>query len=197
MGMALRVRWASGWWSFVCELDCWKPAGVYGFGAEERTKEGVGCNWCWRGDWLGEPLDSDERSEPEEWMDWSCSLTVSACYGDRRHRLVAKAEARATYIILGEQVEGAEHLVVLNVKGPRGLEVALEGEHRGRLDGELFRGADLSDLAVVLRCRDPRRPPRSAAVVVVGVSVHVLRLTLAGVVEEVRHGGGLWCEASS
>lgn len=22
MGMALRVRWASGWWSFVCELDC-------------------------------------------------------------------------------------------------------------------------------------------------------------------------------
>ena len=68
--MALRVRWASGWWSFVCdELFGWKPDGVYGFGAEERTKDGVGCSWCWSGDCSGDPLESDERSEPDEWMD--------------------------------------------------------------------------------------------------------------------------------
>jgi hypothetical protein len=41
-------------------------------GAVDRTKEGVGWSWCCRGDWSGEPLDSDERSEPDEWMDWSC-----------------------------------------------------------------------------------------------------------------------------
>jgi hypothetical protein len=46
IGMALRVRWASGWWSLVWELLCWYPAGVYGFGAVDKTNEGVGCNWC-------------------------------------------------------------------------------------------------------------------------------------------------------
>jgi hypothetical protein len=69
MGMALRVRWASGWCSLVWELFCWKPTGVYGFGAVDRTNEGVGCSWCCRGDCSGDPLDSEERSEPDEWMD--------------------------------------------------------------------------------------------------------------------------------
>lgn len=110
---------------------------------------------------------------------------------------MAKAEGRATYIILGEQVEGTEHLVIFNVERARGLEVALEGEHGGGLDGELFRGAHLSDLAVVLLSRHPGRPPRSAAVVVVRVGVHMLWLTLASVVEEVRHGNGVsWASPS-
>ena len=74
IGIALRVRWASGWWSLVCDEFCcgWYPAGVYGFGADDNTKLGVGCSWCWRGDDSGEPLDKDDRSDPEEWMDWSC-----------------------------------------------------------------------------------------------------------------------------
>ena len=45
MGIALRVRWASGWCSLVCEaLFCWTLDGVYGLGAVDRTNEGVGCN---------------------------------------------------------------------------------------------------------------------------------------------------------
>lgn len=70
-------------------------------------------------------------------------------------------------IILREQMERAEHLVVLDVERPRGLEVALEGNHVGRLDVELLRGAHLAELLMALLGRDPRRPPRSAAVVVV------------------------------
>jgi hypothetical protein len=98
---------------------------------------------------------------------------------------------RPTYIVLSEQVEGAEHLVILNVERPRGLEVALECKHRGWLDVELLGRAHLADLPVILLSRDPGRPPRSAAVVVVivmGVRVEVLWLVLATVVEELRHG---------
>lgn len=117
IGIALRVRWASGWCSLVWELFCWKPTGVYGLGAEESTKEGVGCSWCCRGDCSGDPLESEERSEPEEWMDCNCSSSVSACFGgfDDMGR-VANIVCRATYIILSEQVEGAEHLIVFDVE---------------------------------------------------------------------------------
>ena len=80
--------------------------------AEDRTKEGVGCSWCCRGDCSGDPLESEERSEPDEWIDCSCSSSVSACLGgfDDGWQILA------TYIILGEQVEGAEHLIVLDVE---------------------------------------------------------------------------------
>lgn len=53
-------------------------------------------------------------------------------------------------IILSEEVERAEHLVVLDVKGPGGLKVALEGNQVWRLDVELLWGADLAELLVVL-----------------------------------------------
>lgn len=89
-----------------------------------------------------------------------------------------------TYIILSEQVERAEHLVVLDIEGPCGLEVTLECEHGGWLDVELFRSAHLADLPVVLLSRDPGRPARSAAVVVVRVRVEMLLLVLTTVVEE-------------
>jgi hypothetical protein len=103
---------------------------------------------------------------------------------------VANIVGQDTYIILSEQVEGAEHLIVLNIKGPCSLEVTLECEHRGRLDVELLGRAHLlSDLPVVLLSRHPGRPPRSAAVMVVRMSVEVLLLVLATVVEELRHGG--------
>jgi hypothetical protein len=51
-----------------------------------------------------------------------------------------------TYIILSEQVERAEHLVVLDVERAGGLEVTLEGNGRRRLDVELLGGADLAKL---------------------------------------------------
>ena len=87
---------------------------MYGLGAEDRTKEGVGCSWCWRGDCSGEPLDSEERSEPEEWMDCNCSSSVSACLGGFDD--MDGWQIVSTYIILSEQVEGAEHLIILDVK---------------------------------------------------------------------------------
>jgi hypothetical protein len=90
---------------------------------------------------------------------------------------VANIVGRDTYIILGEQVERAEHLIVLNIEGPCSLEVTLECEHGGWLDVELFRGAHLADLPLVLG-RDTGRTARSAAVVVVRVSVEVLLLVL-------------------
>jgi hypothetical protein len=96
---------------------------------------------------------------------------------------VANIVGRDTYIILGEQVERAKHLVVLNIEGPCSLKVTLECKHGGWLDVELFRGAHLADLPLVLS-RDPGRTARSAAVVVVRVSVEVLLLVLTTVVEE-------------
>jgi hypothetical protein len=86
----------------------------------------------------------------------------------------ANRRRRGTYIILGEQVERAEELVVLEVEGPCGLEVATEGEQGRRLYNKLLWGAYLAELLVVLRGRDPGGPPRPAAmvvVVVVGVEV--------------------------
>lgn len=93
----------------------------------------------------------------------------------------------ATYIILGEQVEGAKHLVVFNVKRPGGLKVALKGNQVRGLDVELLGGAHLAELLVVLLSRDPGRPPRPAAVVVVRMGVEVLWVMLAAIVEELRH----------
>lgn len=56
----------------------------------------------------------------------------------------------------------------------------------------------MAELLVVLLSRDPGRPPRSAAVVVVRVGVEMLGVVLLGtVVEELRHGWWLlllwWC----
>ena len=50
----------------------------------------------------------------------------------------------------------------------------------------------MAELLVVLLSRDPGRPPRSAAVVVVRMSIQMLRvLLLRTVVEELRHDYGL------
>lgn len=95
-----------------------------------------------------------------------------------------------TYIILGEQVEGTEHLVVFNVKGAGSLKVALEGKRGWGLDVELLGGADLAELLLVLLGRDPGRTPRTAAVVRVRVGVEVLGVVLGTVVEELRHAYG-------
>jgi len=97
-------------------------------------------------------------------------------------------------IVLCEQVERAEHLIVLDVKGPCSLEITLECDEVGWLDVELLGGADLAEVLVVLG-REPRCPPRAASVVVVRVGIHVLlrlvmMVLLGTVVEELRHGEG-------
>jgi hypothetical protein len=95
---------------------------------------------------------------------------------------------RATYIILSEQMERAEHLVVLNVKRAGGLEVALVCDEGRGLDIEFLGGADLAELLVVLLGRDSGGPSGAAAVVVVRVGVEVLSVVLLStVVEELRH----------
>lgn len=71
-----------------------------------------------------------------------------------------------TYIVLGEKVKGAEHLVVLEVKGPGGLEVSTECRHVGGLDYLLW-AADGPELPVVVAAGEPRSPARPAAMVVV------------------------------
>jgi hypothetical protein len=62
-------------------------------------------------------------------------------------------------IILSEQVERAEDLVVLDVERPRGLEVALERNNARGLYDELLGRPYLAELLVVLRSREPGRPP--------------------------------------
>lgn len=81
-------------------------------------------------------------------------------------------------------MEGAEELVVLEIERPRSLEVALEGGDVGRFYDELLGRSHGTKLLVVLGCRDPRRPPRSAAVVAMGVGIEVRRMVLLSIVEE-------------
>ena len=69
------------------------------------------------------------------------------------------------YIILSEQMEGTEHLVVLEIERPSSLEIALKGRHGRHLYSELLWRANLAELLLMLRGRDPRRPSRPAAVV--------------------------------
>jgi hypothetical protein len=94
-----------------------------------------------------------------------------------------------TYIILSEQVERAEELVVVQIEGPCGLEIALECDNAGSFDDKLLRSAHLTELLLVLGCQ-ARRPPRSAAMVRVRrVGVEVRRVVLPVVAEELRHDG--------
>lgn len=77
-------------------------------------------------------------------------------------------------IVLGEQMEGAEELVIFEVEGAGSLKVATEGKQGGRLYDEFLWGPNLAELFVVVGSGDPGSSPRSAAmvgVVVVGVKV--------------------------
>lgn len=94
-------------------------------------------------------------------------------------------------IIFREQMERAKELVVLEIERPGSLEVATEREHGWRLYDELLRCACLTELLVVLRCREPGRPPRSAAMVVVCMGVEVRCMVVMSVAEELRHDHGL------
>lgn len=62
-------------------------------------------------------------------------------------------------IVLGQQMERAKHLVVLQIERPCGLEVSLKGSDVRRLYDKLFWRANLAELLVLMRSRDPGRPP--------------------------------------
>jgi hypothetical protein len=102
-----------------------------------------------------------------------------------------------TYIVGCQQMEGAKQLVVLEVEGAGGLELAAEVELHGRLESGLLlelQGSQLLLVVVVLAAGGPGRPPRAALVVLVGVHVGVLRVVLCTVVE-VRHDCERWCRS--
>lgn len=67
---------------------------------------------------------------------------------ERGSQWVAKV---TTYIILGEQMERAEELVVLEIERAGGLEVPLEGGDVRGLDDELLGRPYLAELLVVVR----------------------------------------------
>jgi len=75
MGMALRVRSAEGWWIFICwALVDWKPVeGWYELPEADSEKDGVTWRCGWTGETLGEPLEREDRSDEEEWMDCKSS----------------------------------------------------------------------------------------------------------------------------
>lgn len=69
MGIALRIRVAAGWCSFSAGWPWYPVAAIYGLELELREKPESG-DTCW--DWgeaSGEPLDSEERSDADEWME--------------------------------------------------------------------------------------------------------------------------------
>lgn len=106
----------------------------------------------------------------------------------RQGRAVRAGRVDGLEIILSEQVEGAEDLVVLQIERPRSLKVPLEGGDVGGLYDELFRCSHWTELFVTLGCRGPRRSPRSAAVMSVGVCVEMRRMVLLSIAKELRHG---------
>lgn len=89
-----------------------------------------------------------------------------------------------TYIVLGEQMEGAEELVVFEVEGAGGFKVAAEGKHGRGFYDKFFRGAHLTELLVVLGGGNARCAPRTATVVgvvVVAVGIEVWLVVLRSV----------------
>jgi hypothetical protein len=81
-------------------------------------------------------------------------------------------------------VEGAKQLVVLQIERPRSLKVALEGGNVRRLYDELLGCSHLTELLLALGCREPGRPPRSAAMMGMGVGIEMRRVVLLAVGEE-------------
>lgn len=138
--------------------------------------------------WIGRRRQNKRRS----WLQLVLQRRLLGRAAGQR-RAVRSRRVDGLKIILSEQVERAEHLVVLNVEGAGGLKVALEGNGRWWLDVELLGCANLAELLLLVLRRDPGRTPRSAAVmvVVVLVGIEVLGVVLGTVVEELRHGRGL------
>lgn len=60
-------------------------------GGSKKLDEG--WIWCCRGECSGEPLDSEDRSEPAEWMDCSCR-SVSMCREGANHSLTQSLNKR-------------------------------------------------------------------------------------------------------
>jgi len=80
IGMAFRVLVAAGWCNFRLDCWCWKVGGTKDGEEELRVKWEAICCGCCVGDELGDPLDSDERSDEALLIDTSCigRATLSA-----------------------------------------------------------------------------------------------------------------------
>lgn len=100
----------------------------------------------------------------------------------RQRRSVRSGGVDGLQIVVGKQVERAEDLVVLEVEGASGLEVAAEGDHAGGLD-VLLGGPDVAELLVVVGSSGARLSPGAAAGVVLLRVVHVDVVVRSAVVE--------------
>lgn len=87
---ALRARVAAGWCNlrFVGWL-CWYE-GMYGFELELRENVS-GATWWDCGECSGEPLDSDDRSDDEEWME---TMSVSVRRVGQNSRSSSRSKER-------------------------------------------------------------------------------------------------------
>ena len=76
------------------------------------------------------------------------------------------APCQTTYIVFGQEMEGTEELVILEVKGAGGLKVSAVGLLHGGLLGLLLetKGPHLLLVVVVLRARSTGSAPRPARV---------------------------------
>jgi len=94
-------------------------------------------------------------------------------------------------VVVGQQVEGAEDLVVLEVEGAGGVKGHLEGH--GPLGGLLFclslqaQGSGVLVVMVVMGSGSPGGPPRPPGMVLVGLVVEMRRVVLGAVAIEIRH----------
>lgn len=157
----------------------------------------AGWIWCCKGDESGDPLDRDDRSETDEWIECSWYAVSIDYLKNGACRLIDGV--RPTNIVFCEQV-GAELQVIVQVKGATSLKAQTESSHSGSL-GQLPHALDAAELALSILRGDPRSPP-ATAVVVAGLQVSIdsmallvvmlLLVVLLVVSVEVCRGHGCW-----
>lgn len=181
----------------------------------DKEIDGVTCwagwIWCWSGDESGEPLERDDRSEPDEWMECSCTgIILATCLKTKRCLLLFDkvpagkqhcrwlGRGRNTYIVLGKQTRAELQVIVQIERAPR-FKARTECCHCRGL-GQLSHALHAPELPLGVLRGHPGASSGAAAMVVVGGRSHVgssgsmlllVLLLLVVCVEVCRHGEGV------
>lgn len=199
IGIAFRTRVAAGWWILRLDDWFWYPEGIYGFDAELREKLGVTCCGCCVGDESGEPLDSDERSEDEEWIDtnyeivrWNFKNLKEVSWWK-----VPPYDQYRWYTYVAFRQQGWTELhVIIQVEGPPSLKLLSESCD-WHCVGQLLHTSHSSELFVwVLGGGETRSPTRTTAVM--GVRRRCRAICRGGMLMSIimivwRHYRCIWC----